>query len=202
MSCKELTSYRKFTLFEMLIILFRFVYEIYIYIYSAFLLVIGCAKSENKELQQENQPIQTELTVGGDGGSSSKCFDTPCPCNGDECKGFFCCKVRTAGTEDIREACRRIGNQPLPHYVYVGIDGFNQTEVNHSHYVLQRTHNNATTILVFNAPNAIDPGQTELLWLDDGLPFSWVNDEVTYDLFLYDSSSNLISSHTITATVD
>lgn len=162
---------------------------------------MGCAKSENANIVEESMPQQTELTVGG-GGSGSDCFNTPCPCTGEKCKGFSCCTVRTAGTEDTRQTCRKSGNQPLPHYVYVGIDGFNQNETNHSHFTLQRTLDSNTVILVFNSPNAIEPGESELTWLDDGLSSSWQFDTVIYDLFLYDSTNTLISKYSVSGIVN
>ena len=157
--------------------------------------IVGCDKIQKDDVKQNESGSELKLTIGG--GGSGSCFNQECPCTGDGCNDFGCATIRTGGTDDVRKACRKPGNQPLPHYVYVGVDGLTPSDVAHHHFDLFRTHSSGTVQIVNDGPNHIVSGRSELLWLDDGLPAGWATDWVNYEVKFYNSSDVLISSYTV-----
>jgi hypothetical protein len=154
---------------------------------AALLMLVSCKKNETTKTEEKTVLLSSDFIIGGGTGNNGVCFDKPCPCTGPECNGFACCKIKDGQTGVTKEACRKPGNQPIPHYSFGAISNLTLSERGFTYLDVQRIHNADTTMIVTNQVNNLGSG-TELLFLDDGLSSGWASDEVTYRFFLKNSS--------------
>lgn len=150
--------------------------------------MVACKKNDSAKMSENQNPVlnPTEFIYQG-GSDPGACFDQPGPCLGASCAGFACCKIRNAQTQEEKYACRKPGNQPIPHFAFGAISNLTIAQANFVYIDIERIHEGDTTSLGNNLLNNLH-SDSELLFLDDGLNSEWANDNVTYRFFLKNSS--------------